>query len=159
MIDLQLRKSSHMIKPTAAFQVSAGFLGVWLPAGVRGFRPVLARGWHGQLLTRPCTKHRIGVNFVLTAPRVRLPENHISDRFYQTFQRRTSASATFRFAATLSLPLSTRVMSNVGDLDYRFTVQLECRWSIRHCNFQVIHVGTAAAHLDAGGAIIYYNSP
>ena len=34
---------------TAAILVSAGFLVVWLLPDVRGFRPVLARGWHDQL--------------------------------------------------------------------------------------------------------------
>jgi hypothetical protein len=29
--------------------VGAGFLVVWLPPNVRGFRPVLANGWHDQL--------------------------------------------------------------------------------------------------------------
>jgi hypothetical protein len=35
-----------VLDSTAAFLVSAGFLVVWLPFGVRDFRPVLARGWH-----------------------------------------------------------------------------------------------------------------
>ena len=34
---------------TAGILVSAGFLVVWLLLGVRGFRSVLARGWHDQL--------------------------------------------------------------------------------------------------------------
>jgi hypothetical protein len=37
---------------TAALLVSAGFLVLWLLPGVRGFRPVLARGSHGETGTR-----------------------------------------------------------------------------------------------------------
>jgi hypothetical protein len=44
--DQLLTRSSHVLDSTAAFLVSAGFLVVWLPFGVRDFRPVLARGWH-----------------------------------------------------------------------------------------------------------------
>ena len=38
-----------MLGPTAAFLVRAGFLVVWLPLDVCGFRPLLARDWHDQL--------------------------------------------------------------------------------------------------------------
>lgn len=47
--ELPLRRSSHGLRSTAAFLVSAGFLVVWLPLDVHGFRLVLARGWHDQL--------------------------------------------------------------------------------------------------------------
>lgn len=38
-----------MLGSTAAFLVRAGLLVVWRLLDVRGLRPVLARGWHGQL--------------------------------------------------------------------------------------------------------------
>jgi hypothetical protein len=47
-----LRRSSHLLGPTAASQVKAGFLGVWLASSVWGSRPVLARGWYGRPLIR-----------------------------------------------------------------------------------------------------------
>jgi hypothetical protein len=34
---------------TAAILVRTGFVVVLVPVNVPGFRPVLARGWHGQL--------------------------------------------------------------------------------------------------------------
>jgi hypothetical protein len=47
-LDLPLRRSSHVLRSTAALLMSAGFRVVWLPLGVRRFRPVLARLWHGS---------------------------------------------------------------------------------------------------------------
>jgi hypothetical protein len=41
-----------MPRPTAAILVGAGSLIVWLLLDVRGFRPVLARGWHDQRFIR-----------------------------------------------------------------------------------------------------------
>ena len=48
--DPLLRRSFQAGGQAAAFLVSAGLLIVWLQLNVYGFRPVLARGWHG---TRP----------------------------------------------------------------------------------------------------------
>ena len=45
--DLPLRRSSHVRRPAAVTLMSAGFLVIWLSSDVRGFRLVLARGWHG----------------------------------------------------------------------------------------------------------------
>ena len=45
-------RPSHVPGSTAALLVSVGFLVFWLLPGVRGFRPVLARGWHGEPGTR-----------------------------------------------------------------------------------------------------------
>jgi hypothetical protein len=47
-LDLPLRRSSHVLRSTAALLMSAGFRVVWLPLEVRRFRPVLARLWHGS---------------------------------------------------------------------------------------------------------------
>jgi hypothetical protein len=51
--DRPLTRSFLGQRRTAAFLVSAVALAVWLPLDVRGFRPVLARGWHG-----PCVSMR-----------------------------------------------------------------------------------------------------
>jgi hypothetical protein len=51
MRDLPLRRSFHGWRPTAAFLARAGFLVVWLTTDVRGFRSVLARGWHEVYLS------------------------------------------------------------------------------------------------------------
>ena len=40
---------------TAAFLVRAGFLVIWLPLDVGGFRLVLARDWHGDCLSMRTT--------------------------------------------------------------------------------------------------------
>ena len=48
--DRLLRRSFHRHLSTAAFLVRAGFLVVWLPLDVGGYRLVLARGWHGARL-------------------------------------------------------------------------------------------------------------
>lgn len=58
--DLPLRRSSHVLRPTAALLLSAGFLVGWLPPIARGFRPVLARGWHGYLASRRSIAHAAG---------------------------------------------------------------------------------------------------
>jgi hypothetical protein len=44
LYDLLLRRSFRVLRSTAAFLVTAGFLVVWLLLDVRGFRPILARG-------------------------------------------------------------------------------------------------------------------
>jgi hypothetical protein len=44
--DLPLRRSSHVLEPTAASLVRAAFLVVWLPLDVYGLRPLRARGGH-----------------------------------------------------------------------------------------------------------------
>ena len=44
--DLPLRRSFRALRPTAVILLSAGFLVVWPPLDVPGFRPVLARDWH-----------------------------------------------------------------------------------------------------------------
>jgi hypothetical protein len=49
VLDLPLTRSFHVLRSSAAFLVSVGFLVVSLPPAVRGFRPVLARDWHDQL--------------------------------------------------------------------------------------------------------------
>jgi hypothetical protein len=46
--DLLLRSSFFSQWPPAAFLVTADLLGVWLLLDACGFRPVLARGWHGS---------------------------------------------------------------------------------------------------------------
>ena len=48
-----LRRSFRGHLSTAAFLARAGLLGVWLRLDVSGFRPVLARGWHDALRSRP----------------------------------------------------------------------------------------------------------
>lgn len=45
--DLPLTRSFHAGRQAAAFLLRAGLLVVWLQLNVPGFRPVLARGWHG----------------------------------------------------------------------------------------------------------------
>jgi hypothetical protein len=50
--DPQLRRSFHVLRPSAVILMSAGFLAIRLPPDVRGFRLVLARGWHDQHLVR-----------------------------------------------------------------------------------------------------------
>ena len=47
--DLPLTRSFHVPGPTAACLLRAGLLVAWLLLATRGFRPVLARGWHGPL--------------------------------------------------------------------------------------------------------------
>jgi hypothetical protein len=49
LYDRPLTRSFHVLGSTAAFLVKAGFLVVWLPLDVYGFRLVLARGWHDRL--------------------------------------------------------------------------------------------------------------
>lgn len=49
--DLPLRRSFHAVSQPAVFLVRAGLLIVWLQLNVSGFRPVLARGWHGPRLS------------------------------------------------------------------------------------------------------------
>jgi hypothetical protein len=49
-LDLPLRRSFHMLGSTAVLLVRATFPVVWLRLDVRGFRLVLARGWHGTLI-------------------------------------------------------------------------------------------------------------
>ncbi len=44
-----LRRSFHAGGRTAVFLVGASFLVFWVLPSVRGFCPVLARGWHDQL--------------------------------------------------------------------------------------------------------------
>ena len=44
--DLPLRRSFRALRSTAASLARAGFFVIWLPLNVRGFCPVLARGWH-----------------------------------------------------------------------------------------------------------------
>jgi hypothetical protein len=44
--DRPLTRSFHVLRPTAAFLVRAGFLVSWIPLDVCGFHSVLARGWH-----------------------------------------------------------------------------------------------------------------
>jgi hypothetical protein len=44
--DLPLRRSFHVLGPTATSLVDTGVLVAWLPGDVRGFRFVLARDWH-----------------------------------------------------------------------------------------------------------------
>jgi hypothetical protein len=48
--DLPLRRSFHVPGSTATSLVYAGFLIVWLLLDTCGFRPVLARTWHGCAL-------------------------------------------------------------------------------------------------------------
>jgi|SRR6516164_6054283 len=50
LYDRPLTRSSQVLRPTAAILLSAGFLVVLLPFDAFGFRPVLARGWHGACL-------------------------------------------------------------------------------------------------------------
>ena len=50
--------------------VSAGFLIVWLPPDVRGFRPVLARGWHGLCLSIKATVTLFAADRVMTGKRL-----------------------------------------------------------------------------------------
>jgi len=64
LYDRPLTRSSHVLGSTAAFLVSAGLLVVWLSPDVCGFRPVLARGWHG-----PCLRARS----IATSPSSTLP--------------------------------------------------------------------------------------
>ena len=45
--DRPLTRSFHHRWPAAAFLVRGGLFVVWLSLDVFGFRPVLARGWHG----------------------------------------------------------------------------------------------------------------
>ena len=45
--DLPLRRSFHAAGQLATFLVRASLLNFWLQLNVSGFRPVLARGWHG----------------------------------------------------------------------------------------------------------------
>jgi hypothetical protein len=46
--ELLLRRSFHAGGQAAVFLIRAGLLVVWLQLNVSGFRPVLARGWHGD---------------------------------------------------------------------------------------------------------------
>lgn len=64
--DLPLRRSFHVLGPTAALQMSKGFLVFEMSADVCGFRPVLARGWHDQLRASNLHRHRIDVDLVFT---------------------------------------------------------------------------------------------
>jgi hypothetical protein len=45
--DRLLRRSFHAAGQLATFLVRVGLLNFWLQLNVSGFRPVLARGWHG----------------------------------------------------------------------------------------------------------------
>jgi hypothetical protein len=47
-----------MLGPTAATLMSAGFLVVWLPLDVHGYRLVLARGWHALQETSSLSRKR-----------------------------------------------------------------------------------------------------
>jgi hypothetical protein len=51
--DLLLRRSFHARGQPASFLIRAGLLVVWLQLNVSGFRPVLARMWHGQEAETP----------------------------------------------------------------------------------------------------------
>lgn len=77
----------------------------------------------------------------------------------RTYRHQASALATFRLAATRSLLLSTRVMRDVEEVDYRATVQLECCGRISHGDLQVAHVSMPTTYFDTSSAIIYLDAP
>lgn len=50
--ELRIRRSLHAAGQPAAFLIRAGLLIIWLQPNVSGFRPVLARDWHGARCLR-----------------------------------------------------------------------------------------------------------
>ena len=67
LLDLPLPRSFQVLWSTATFLAGAGFLVAWLPSGLRGFRLVLARGWHGQVpkfagFTDPVKQCQLGLD-------------------------------------------------------------------------------------------------